>query len=75
MMYYGPKRSDEPYGCHSRVVDAPSPGSVYRVQNGWTTDGRRAMMDVAVLPSVAFCDYNAKSSDRRCAQCSRHGAE
>jgi hypothetical protein len=64
-------RADEPYGCHSAVVQAPCPGSVYRVQNGWTTDGRRAMAEVAVLPSVSVCDYDQRTKDRRCAQCAR----
>lgn len=57
------------YGCHSAVVDRPQPGAFYRVQNGWTTDGRRAMVDVATLPSVTRCYYDQQSSDTRCAHC------
>lgn len=57
------------YGCHSALVDRPQPGAVYRVQEGWTTDGRRAMQEVRVLASVGTCGYDRSGADERCVQC------
>lgn len=57
------------YGCHSTQVDRPQPGSVYRVQDGWTTDGRRALQEVRVLASVGTCNYDRPRQDERCDLC------
>lgn len=54
------------YGCHN--VPRPAPGSTYPVQVGWTERGRH-MINVAVLPSVAECRYDASATDERCAGC------
>ena len=57
------------YGCHSSVIARPPAGTFYRAQTGWTTDERRKMVDVGVLPSVVHCGYKEGSRDRRCDAC------
>lgn len=41
----------------------------YRVQNGWTEDGRRIMEKVPSSDSIYECKYDNRKQDERCNGC------
>lgn len=56
------------YGCHGRAPrDTPSTLSV---QDGWTPDGRRIMVEIPVTPIAGVtCGHLARESDPACDGC------
>lgn len=55
------------YGCNG---EAQWPGWQL-VQDGWTPDGRRNMVTIAVEPVRVACGHDVRTSDSKCSGCPR----
>lgn len=58
-------KSSRPYGCHSLP---PVPPTIV-VQDGWTADGRRRMVEIPNFVAGCVCRYEGRGGDPRCLGC------
>ena len=61
------------YSCHSDVNgDHPRGRTTTRlVQDGWTDDGRRIMVECTTVRNGQACCHDLRQSDVNCAGCTR----
>lgn len=62
----GKRSDDQPYHCYNRTRDRP----VRIVQDGWTWDGKRNLVELEDTGSIE-CQYERATTDPRCHGC-RH---
>lgn len=55
------------YGCNKEPKFLPS----YPVQDGWTKDGRRKVVQVPFEPVLLECGHDTRQDDRKCVGCPR----